>query len=204
MTEQDVELTAAQRAEPPRHPALDLPHAEIGAGAPQPLEDHRPGLEPARADVDPQRRDVAARGGERRVGGAHRPPRVIEHPLARVGQLHAPRGAREQPYAELVLHLRDLPAELLLRQEQPLRAGRERALLAHGEEGAEMTQLGGHGDASWQRPRRAGALAREERRAEQEMRSQRDNPETADRRLAALEAERRRASMHGGDNVSGM
>ena len=29
MTEEDVELTAAQRAEPPRHPALDLPHAEI-------------------------------------------------------------------------------------------------------------------------------------------------------------------------------
>jgi hypothetical protein len=46
--------------------------------------------------------------------------------------------------------------------------------------------------------------ARAERRAEQEMRSQRDNSDTADRRLAALEAERRRASMHGGGGVAGM
>ena len=54
------------------------------------------------------------------------------------------------------------------------------------------------------RPPEERRAAREERRAEREMRSQRDNPETADRRLAALEAERRRASMHGGDSVSGM
>jgi hypothetical protein len=53
-------------------------------------------------------------------------------------------------------------------------------------------------------PREERTAAREERRAEQAMRSQRDNPETADRRLAALEAERRRASMHGGDHVQGM
>ena len=47
-------------------------------------------------------------------------------------------------------------------------------------------------------PREEREAARAERRAEQEMRSQRDNPETPERRLAALEAERRRASMHGG------
>jgi hypothetical protein len=53
-------------------------------------------------------------------------------------------------------------------------------------------------------PREERKAARAERRAEQVIRSQRDNPETAERRLAALEAERRRASMHGGDHIGGM
>jgi len=46
--------------------------------------------------------------------------------------------------------------------------------------------------------------ARAERRAEAAMRSERDNDETPERRLAALEAEKRRAMMHGGDGVAGM
>jgi hypothetical protein len=46
--------------------------------------------------------------------------------------------------------------------------------------------------------------ARAERRAEAALRAERDNDETAERRAAALEAERRRATMHGGDGVAGM
>jgi hypothetical protein len=43
-------------------------------------------------------------------------------------------------------------------------------------------------------PRAERAAARAERRVEEEMRRQRDNVETADRRAAAIEAERRRYS----------
>ena len=46
------------------------------------------------------------------------------------------------------------------------------------------------------RPERAAARA--ERRAEREIRRERDNTETADRRAAAIEAERRRYSNYGG------
>jgi len=46
--------------------------------------------------------------------------------------------------------------------------------------------------------------ARAERRAEAALRAERDNDETAERRAAALEAEKRRATMHGGDGVAGM
>lgn len=53
-------------------------------------------------------------------------------------------------------------------------------------------------------PRAERAAARAERRAEQALRDERDNKETPERRLAALEAERRRASMHGGDGVAGL
>jgi hypothetical protein len=53
-------------------------------------------------------------------------------------------------------------------------------------------------------PREERDAARAERHAEQEMRSHRDSSETADRRLAAVEAERRRASMHGDGGVAGM
>jgi hypothetical protein len=41
-------------------------------------------------------------------------------------------------------------------------------------------------------PRAERRAARAERRVEEEMRRQRDNPETAERRAAALEAESRR------------
>jgi hypothetical protein len=43
-------------------------------------------------------------------------------------------------------------------------------------------------------PRADRAAARAERRVEEEMRRQRDNVETAERRAAAIEAERRRYS----------
>jgi hypothetical protein len=53
-------------------------------------------------------------------------------------------------------------------------------------------------------PREERAAARAERRAEQALRDERDNQETSERRLAAMEAERRRASMHGGDGIAGL
>ena len=45
---------------------------------------------------------------------------------------------------------------------------------------------------AWTLPREERAAARAELRAEAEMRKERDNPESAERRAAALEAERRR------------
>jgi hypothetical protein len=47
-------------------------------------------------------------------------------------------------------------------------------------------------------PRAERAAARAERRVEEEMRQERDNAETAERRAAAVEAERRRYSGLGG------
>jgi hypothetical protein len=47
-------------------------------------------------------------------------------------------------------------------------------------------------------PRAERAAARAERRVEEEMRRQRDNPATAERRAAAVEAERRKWSGIGG------
>lgn len=46
--------------------------------------------------------------------------------------------------------------------------------------------------------------ARTERRAEDALRTERDNPETPERRAAALEAEKRRATMHSQGGVAGM
>ena len=51
------------------------------------------------------------------------------------------------------------------------------------------------------RPERAAARA--ERRAEREIRRERDNEQTADRRAAALEAERRRSQGFGGGGYGG-
>ena len=48
------------------------------------------------------------------------------------------------------------------------------------------------------------AAARAERMAEAALRAERDNAETPERRAAALEAEKRRATMHGGGGVAGM
>jgi hypothetical protein len=45
---------------------------------------------------------------------------------------------------------------------------------------------------AWTLPREERAAARAERRAEAAMRKERDNPESPERRAAALEAERRR------------
>jgi hypothetical protein len=53
-------------------------------------------------------------------------------------------------------------------------------------------------------PRDERAAARAERRAEDALRAERDNVETPERRAAALEAEKRRATMHGGGGVGGM
>ena len=48
------------------------------------------------------------------------------------------------------------------------------------------------------------AAARADRSAEAALRAERDNVETPERRAAALEAEKRRATMYGGGGVAGM
>jgi hypothetical protein len=133
-----VELSGAQHPQAAAHADLDPLDRQPWPRPAQPADDRRPGLDPARGDVDSQRRAPPAprapRGVERLVGCGDRTPRRREHRIAGRGELDRSRLAVEEHRAELALELLDRAAERLLGDVQPSRRRREAALLGHREE----------------------------------------------------------------------